>query len=123
MASLQGAHVVLGCGTDSLLRLVLPALEQQHERLSPPWRGSYKIRTEHRPTKRKPGQIPGQFCYQPSDGLPLKLKGLIDGKVTEAIFWFSSWSKISKAMKVFLVFPVRKDRSQNSKVISLVSAG
>lgn len=51
---------------------------------------------EHRPT-RKPGQIPGQFCYQPSDGLPLKLKGLIDGKVTEAIFWFSSWSKISKA--------------------------
>ena len=35
VASLQGAHVVLGCGTDSLLRLVLPALEQQHERLSP----------------------------------------------------------------------------------------
>ena len=35
VASLQGAHVVLGCGTDRLLRMVLPALEQQHERLSP----------------------------------------------------------------------------------------
>lgn len=86
------------------------------------WRGSYKIRTRTQ-TYKKPGQIPGQFCYQPSDGLPLKLKGLIDGNDPKLSFGSVAGARFQRPLEGFLVFPVKEGQITNSKVISLVSAG
>ena len=62
VASLQGAHVVLGCGTDRLLRLVLPALEQQHERLSPHLEGQLQDTHEDTDLQENLGRSQANFA-------------------------------------------------------------
>ena len=60
MASLQGAHVVLGCGTDRTLRLLPPAHGQQ-ERLRPHLEGQLQGMHEDTDLQENPDRTRAYF--------------------------------------------------------------